>query len=407
MMLSIHGHVDPIPNLGQVDTGGQVVYVIEMTKNLAKQGVKVDIYTRWFEGKKEIEEICPGARIIRIPCGPRCFLRKEELYPYLDEFVENLIKFVRDENLDYDIIHSHYWDAGYVALRIKEKLNAIHIHTSHSLGAAKKERVKISDAEKLYQFNVRLKVEKEILSKADVIVSASPIEPRIIEEYYNISREIHIVPPGVDAEFFSPKAKLRKIESLPEKYIFSTGRIEYTKGFDLLIRAFKYVKQEVPDITLILGGGSLKPTELELRIRRELKELIEKLNLVGSVIQTGRIPNELLPIYYANARVVALPSRYDLFGIVALEALACGTPVVVSKYAGVSVYITEDVGYVCDPENPKEFSSKLVDLLTEEDKARQMGLNGRRMIEEKFTWEKLAKKLLLIYTKALREHINS
>ena len=140
MMLSIHGHVDPQPQLGQVDTGGQVAYVIEMSKHLAKLGLKVDVYTRWFEGKEKIESICPGARIIRIPCGPSHFLRKEDLYPYLDEFAENLIKFVRSENLDYDIVHSHYWDAGKlgVLLNRSTKRAVPHVWIPHSLGALKK-----------------------------------------------------------------------------------------------------------------------------------------------------------------------------------------------------------------------------------------------------------------------------
>ena len=401
MMLSIHGHVDPQPQLGQVDTGGQVAYVIEMSKHLAKLGLKVDVYTRWFEGKEKIESICPGARIIRIPCGPSHFLRKEDLYPYLDEFAGNLIEFVRSENLDYDVVHSHYWDAGYVALKIKDVFKVIHVHTSHSLGAIKKERVRVSNAEQLYRFNIRLKVERDILEKAHVLAPASPLEPDIIREYYGINRDTYVVPPGVDTDFFSPLTKYQKIEELPKRYIFSTGRIEYTKGFDLLIRAFSHVRTKLFDVKLILGGGSPKPTNLELRIRKELSSLSSKLSVSDSVIQTGRIPNELLPTYYAKASVVALPSRYDLFGIVALEALACETPVVVSKYAGVSHYITSDVGYICDPENSVGFAEKMIKILCDDEKAREMGKRGRKFVEENFSWEKLAQRLYALYKSSL------
>jgi len=401
MFLSIHGYVDPIPDLGQADTGGQVVYIIEVAKRLANKGIKIDIYTRWFDGKKNIEKINSNARIIRIPCGPKHFLRKEELYPFLDEFALNLLKFIKENEIKYDIVHSHYWDAGYVALKLKSKINrARYIHTSHSLGAFKKERLRTKAAEEIYHFKTRIKWEKKIIEDADIIIATSPLEQDIIREYYDIDRQVKVIPPGVDVDFFSP-TNVSKSVDLPDIYVFSTGRLEYTKGFDLLIKAFKQVSDEVPEAKLILGGGSHKPTDLEIRIRSELSYLIKKLRLENKVIQTGRIQNELLPTYYAKASVVAIPSRYDLFGMVALEALACKSPVVVSKFAGVSKYITAEIGLVGNPEDTNDFAEKIIFLLRNTERALKMGQKGREFVLRNFTWEKIADRILKVYEQAL------
>lgn len=397
MFLSIHGHVDPIPDLGQTDTGGQVVYTIEVAKRLSSRDLKIDIYTRWFEGKKNVEKINDNARIIRIPCGPKYFLRKEELYPFLDEFASNLLKFIEKNGIKYDIIHSHYWDAGYVALKLKLRLDHLrHIHTSHSLGALKKERLRVKAAEEIYHFDTRIKWEEKIIRDADAIIATSPFEQDIIRKYYGVDRQVNVIPPGVDVDFFSPK-NINKQLDLPDLYVFSTGRLEYTKGFDLLIKAFNYASKEFPEVKLILGGGSHNPTDLEIRIRSELRNLINKLGLEDRVIQTGRIPNELLPTYYAKASVVAVPSRYDLFGMVALEALACKSPVVVSKFAGVSKYITAEMGLVGDPEKINDFAEKIIFLLRNTEIAFKMGEKGREFVIRNFTWEKIADKILKVY----------
>ena len=397
--LSIHGHVDPIPNLGLTDTGGQVVYVLELAKQLGKLGVHVDIYTRLFENKKQKEKVSQNVEIIRIPCGPNKFIRKEDLFPYLDEYIQNFLDYVNQESLKYDVIHSHYWDAGYIAMKLKEKIGALWAHTSHSLGLLKKillgEKSVVTD----YKFDTRIKTEKQILSKADILISASPIEQKYVKELYRIERKYELVPPGVDTEFFNPK-NIRDIE-LPKNYVFSTGRIEWTKGFDLLVKAFAIVAKKHKSEYLILGGGSEKPTKLEMEVREEITRLAKEAGISDRIIQTGRIPNDLLPTYYAKADVVVLPSRYDLFGMVAIEALACGRPVIVSKYAGVSKLIKDSFGLIADPKNPKDLAEKINYLLKNRELALKMGQEGRKYILKNFTWKKLAEKLLDIYKRNL------
>jgi len=400
--LSIHGYVDPEPNLGLADTGGQVVYVLEMAKNLSKLGVKVDIFTRLFDNRKREEYVCESVRIIRIPCGPQSFVRKEDLFPYLDEFVKRFFLYISQEGIRYDAIHSHYWDAGYVALKLREKMNTLFVHTSHSLGLLKKHFLGEIGKKVDYKFDVRIRTEKEILEKMDTIISASPIEPELVEKFYNVRRKMYVVPPGVDIDYFKPEAKQRKI-NVPERYVFTTGRIEWTKGFDLLVSAFASVVASIDDISLLIGGGSTKPTRIEIDVRKKIDSIARELGISEKVIQIGRISNEDLPAYYAKSELVVLPSRYDLFGMVAIEALACGKPVIVSKYAGVYKIIARDFGIVVDPLNKEELADRIIYLLRNPDIRKQMGLKGREFVERKMIWQNLAKDLKNIYDKEIQK----
>ncbi len=394
--LSIHGYVDPVPNPGLTDTGGQVVYVLEMAKKLGEENVSVDIFTRRFGGRKELEPVARNVRIIRIPCGPPRFVPKEKLYLYLEEYARNFLRYIEMVGLKYDIIHSHYWDAGFVALIAREELGVPMFHTSHSLGLLKK--IMLGDIGKKveYGFDVRIETERKILRMADKLVSASPIEPEYVTRYYGIVREFDIIPPGVDIRFFNPKTKNIDID-VPKIYVFTTGRIEWTKGFDLLVKAFGKAVKYLGDVKLLIGGGSLSPSKLEKEIRDRISRLSRGLGISDKVVQLGRIPNDLLPAYYAKSRVVVLPSRYDLFGMVAIEALACGRPVIVSKYAGVHKLIRDDFGYIVDPLDEEDLAEKIILLVRDRYRADRMGHRGRMYVEKNLTWKKLALDLKAIY----------
>jgi len=236
----------------------------------------------------------------------------------------------------------------------------------------------------------------------DTIISASPIEPELVEKFYNVRRKMYVVPPGVDIDYFKPEAKQRKI-NVPERYVFTTGRIEWTKGFDLLVSAFASVVASIDDISLLIGGGSTKPTRIEIDVRKKIDSIARELGISEKVIQIGRISNEDLPAYYAKSELVVLPSRYDLFGMVAIEALACGKPVIVSKYAGVHKIIARDFGIVVDPLNKEELADRIIYLLRNPDIRKQMGLKGREFVERKMIWQNLAKDLKNIYDKEIQK----
>jgi mannosylfructose-phosphate synthase len=167
-MLSVHGYFDPEPILGATDTGGQVTYVLELSKSLAALGMKVDIFTRRFDGRSEMAPVNEDVRVIRIPCGGHLFIRKEDLFPHLDEYVDNMDEYIRDNGLDYPLLHAHYWDAGYAAMKLAQRLGKVFIYTAHSLGAWKKEQMggDPDKMEKLFKFSERIHWENIIFRRA-------------------------------------------------------------------------------------------------------------------------------------------------------------------------------------------------------------------------------------------------
>ena len=265
-MFSVHGYFDPVPRLGATDTGGQVVYVIDLAKAIAGTGVKVDIYTRQFEGGLREEPINDDVRVIRLPCGPDEFIRKEELFKYWDEFIDNLDGYMKENNLTYDVFHSHYWDAGYVAMKITEKLGGWFVHTSHSLGAWKRELFKdVEGAEEMFRFEERVEQENIIFRAARGLTVTNQAGKDNYKRLYDFEAEnMVMLPPGVDINLYYPlKDGEKDVETgLPEKYILALARIDHNKGFDLLIDAFATIAQKHPDFSLVIGGGSKNPVSI-------------------------------------------------------------------------------------------------------------------------------------------------
>ncbi|MGB3056602.1 MAG: glycosyltransferase, partial [Candidatus Omnitrophota bacterium] len=242
-MLSIHGYVGSKPILGKTDTGGQVTYVLELAKALAQSNIKVDIYTRQFQHKKMTEKVSRNVRIIRIPCGGDKFIPKERLLPCLDAYVNNMERFIKKEGLKYDIFHSHYWDAGYAAMKLTERFSYFFIHTFHSLGAWKKEQMggDPGKMERLYNFKDRVKWEKVIFKKARALIMTSSEMVKQSKRFYQYdSKNYMVLPAGVNIDYLRPlkKGEKEKHIDVPQNYIFWVGRFASNKGLDYLLNAF-------------------------------------------------------------------------------------------------------------------------------------------------------------------------
>ena len=187
-MISTHGYVAAVPPLGAADTGGQVVYLLELSRKLAALGYDVDTWTRRFEGQDEIEEVADGTRIIRVVCGGEDFIPKEYLYEHLDEWVEGAIRTIRGEKLDYTFINNHYWDAGIAVAELSRRLGVPHVHTPHSLGIWKKREMENDfpdDREKferVYNFTDRIEHERAIMRSAELVVATTPVHIDILTE---------------------------------------------------------------------------------------------------------------------------------------------------------------------------------------------------------------------------------
>jgi len=412
LMISTHGYFEGKPSLGLADTGGQVVFVIELSKVLAKAGYKVDILTRQFEDFPQIERLNEDVQIVRIPCGGKDFIPKEYLVENLPELIDGFVEYCKNNNLNYEFIDSHYWDAGFVGIRLGELFNIPVIFTPHSLGIWKKMdmqetlakkgiEIDKEEFEREYNFEKRNETEKMIMNNADKVIATTPQQKDIICEKYRIQEvEVAVITPGFDA------GKYRKIDKealtgvieerkLPDKFILTVGRIASNKGHDLLIEAMKYILEEMPDVKLVLRIGSQKPTENEIRQKDKLLKLAEKLGISDKLLFLDYI--EELEYIYNAARVFVLASTYEPFGMTAIEAMACGTPAVITDKGGLKYFLEDGKdAMVVNPFDTHKLAKTVVTLLKDQRLHNEISQKGYHKAHSMFTWEIIANKTLEI-----------
>ena len=407
-MLSTHGYFDPIPQLGRTDTGGQVTYVLELAKALTTLGNKVDIYTRWFDQSKEqIDPVldCPDVRVIRIPAGSWEFLPKEFIYDVLPELADNMVKFIQESNLDYDLYHGHYVDAGIVTLDVAKVLGKPAFFTAHSLGAWKRDQMggDPEQMERQFKFKHRVAEEIRIFKEVNAQTLTTQLQLEKLNELYDYyAGNIVIIEPGTDIHTYHPLSPGEKdVEiTLPEKYVFCISRIDSNKGHDMLLNAFDIVRKEVEDVDLVIGGGSPNPKERELSLKAGMKKIVDECGMQDRVHIIGYVPDELMAPYYRQSRMFALPSLFEPFGMTTTEAMACGTPVVASKFGGIKTVInTGENGVLIDPTNTEEFATAIIDLLKDREKAERIGKAGAQTVKDYLSWEAIARRHLEFYDK--------
>jgi mannosylfructose-phosphate synthase len=401
-MFSVHGYVDAEPRLGATDTGGQVTYVLELSKALASLGVAVDLYTRRFEGRAAEEAVAEGVRIVRIPGGPDEFIIKEEMLPYWPEFADNCERRIKEEGLSYQLLHSHYWDAGYVCRLLAPRLEQKFVHTSHSLGAWKRERMDgdAAEMERVYHFEERIAEERRVFAAAAGITVTNRASVEKYKEFYGFESEnMVVIPPGVNTARFNPADDGRAVAGTERPYVFSLSRIDANKGLDYLINAFARAA-EGSDLALVIGGGSAEPEERERRVLEELKDLAAARGVEGRVAFAGYVTDEDLPYFYRRARAFVLPSKFEPFGMTALEAMACGTPVVATNLGGLARYLKDGRDAILvNPSDEEALASAMMRAATDEELAAKLVAAGLKTIAREFTWEGIAKKHIAFYEK--------
>ena len=313
-MISTHGYVAAQPPLGAADTGGQVVYVLELSKKLAQLGYEVDIWTRRFEDQPEIEPVAEQVRILRARCGGESFIPKEYLYEKLPAWCENALRLIHKHGLRYEFIDSHYWDAGVAGQRLSGVLDVPHIHTPHSLGIWKKRQMEADypgDAAKFeqqYNFEKRIHHERLIYASSHMLVATSPPQMKIFENDYEApSEKCRMIPPGYDDNRFYPVGEsteeaLRQKLGFNRSVVMAIGRLARNKGYDLLVQAFDLVAQRDPDVTLFLAVGGTSQTALEESLLDELKERVAQLGLTDRVRFGSFIPDDELADWTENPR---------------------------------------------------------------------------------------------------------
>ncbi len=407
-MLSTHGYFDPIPILGETDTGGQVVYVLELSKALARKGIKVDIYTRWFDHNRRQVDPLPGfpdVRVIRIPAGPWEFIVKEEIYNLLPELTDNLSAYIRKNKLDYDLFHGHYVDAGIVTTGLAKIFGKPAFFTAHSLGAWKREQMdgNADEMERQFNFNHRISEEKRIFDTLNGHTVTSRLQLDKLRALYNyLGENVEIIPPGVNVHKFKPLApgELPQKTSLPEKYIFCLSRVDSNKGYDLLLNAFARVCKKFNDVYLVTGGGSANPQPRELEVLDMMHRIMKEKGIGDKIVFVGHVEEQLMVPYYQNAQFFVMPSIFEPFGMTAQEAMASGIPVIASRFGGINTVLThEKDGLLIDPKNEDEFAGSMIRLLEDRAYRDELGKAASILVHRDFSWEAMADRHLPFYNK--------
>ena len=406
-MVSTHGYVAAEPPLGAADTGGQVVYVLELSKKIAQLGYEVDIWTRRFEDQPEFDVVSERVRVIRVPCGGRAFLDKEYLYRHLGEWAENALRFIQRQSLSYQFFDSHYWDAGYATQRLAEALNVPHVHTPHSLGLWKKQLMEqdfpddVANFEKKYNFAERIRHETVLYRNCEAIIATTPPQlDMVVSDYGAAPERVHMIPPGYDDNRFYPvsaatRQTIRQRLGFKGSVVLAIGRLARNKGYDLLIEAFTIVAPRVPDAVLHLAVGGTQTTPKEQELLDELKALVGKHGLTDRVRFSGYVADADLADHYRAADVFVLSSRYEPFGMTAIEAMACGTPTVVTTHGG--LYRAVSFGrhaLYADSFDREDLGITIFKVLKHERLSARLARMGAHKARSLFTWTGIAQQLV-------------
>ncbi len=402
-MLSVH--TSPLATLGGKETGGMNVYVRDLTRELARRGHRVDIYTRAQDPNLphvDPYSLAPGARIIRIPAGPMVPYNKYRVYDHLAEFTAGVQRQARQNGIHYDVIHSHYWLSGVVAQELRRHWAVPIVQMFHTLGRMKNAVAHSADHR---EPAIRIQTETEIVRRADALVAATEVErEQLIRLYAADPGHIHIIPPGVDTDRFRPipveQAKERIGVCTERRVILFVGRIEPLKGIDHLLYAIARVVERRPELReglcVPIVGGDLDPIHLDDEMVR-LQELREEIGIGDIVTFLGAKDQEQLPYCYAAAEMVVMPSDYESFGMVALEAMACGTPVIASDVGGLSVLVRHgETGYRVPARDTEALADCIIHLLAEEDLRQRIGAQAVRWARS-FAWPRVADQIETLY----------
>ena len=402
-MLSVH--TCPLAMLGGKKTGGMNVYIRDLSRELGRMGLYVDVFTRSQDEcvPMVVHDLGERARVIHIPAGPEAPIPVAEVGNYLDEFAAGVVTFAQAEGLRYDVIHSHYWLSGLVAEKLRDHWGDVPIvHMFHTLGQMKN-RIAQDDAERAPQ--ARIDGESHVLHVADRIVAATPAEQaQLIWLYGADAGKVAIIPPGVDLERFRPidKTEAKRCVGIPcgDKNIMFAGRIEPLKGIDTLIRAMALLKERFPAVVentcVAIIGGDPWADSPDAEMAR-LQALRQDLGIHDIVVFLGAKDQNVLPCYYAAAEVVVMPSHYESFGMVALEAMAMGRPVIASEVGGLAFLIQDgQTGYHVPSRDPEALASRLYTLLVDENCRESMGQAARRYAQ-RFDWGIIAGRIAALY----------
>ena len=398
-------HTSPLEQPGIGDAGGMNIYVVESAQRMAAMGVSVDIYTRRTHASEtETVEISPGVRVRYFECGHGT-LTKEQLPAHISGLSKEFLRLLKDEK--YDAIHSHYWISGKVAMPAAKELGIPLVHTMHTMARVK--NLNLAEGETPEPM-IRVQGETQVVAAANALVANTDAEAASLVSLYDACPDIvHVVSPGVDLYTFTPgqgRSAARDFVGLPKDALVVSfvGRIQPHKGPEVLIRATSELVKHSPLlrhklIVNIIGGASGANTEEVDR----LKELATWLAIDDVVRFSPPVPRADLAQWYRAADLVVVPSYSESFGLVALEAQACGTPVVATAVGGLRTAVADGIsGVLVDGHDPKAWSSVIARLLQEPQRRVLLSMGAIEHASH-FGWDTTARGTLDIYDLVISE----
>ncbi len=388
-MLSIHSC--PLGQLGGRDTGGMNVYVRELASELGRRGHTVDIYTKKHSGHHEqIMDIGERVRLIHLDTEAQEDIPKVAIYASLQNMLCGIESFRKSDMRQYDVIHSHYWLSGIMGAQLQMWWHVPHMVMFHTLGIPKNSRGANNDEPEL-----RIETEKEVIRHSDRIIAATDQEQESLISAYGASQShVTVIPCGVNMKLFKPvdmKEARQNLNLYHKNIVLFVGRFEHLKGLRQLIKAMSLVTGSTDTALIVVGGDEHSKEEL-----LQLQRLAQELNIAERVCFIGSIEQDKLPAYYSAADVCVVPSYYESFGMVALESLACGTPVVAADVGGMRQIIRDEtMGYIVPTNDPALLADRISLILTH--KKQSSDIITRQAAVAGFSWSIIALKILHEY----------
>lgn len=400
-LISVHG--DPSVDIGREEAGGQNVYVRQVGEALARLEWDVSMFTRQTHADQpQVVEHLPNCRTIRLTAGPEDFVPRDDIFDYLPVFVQEFLHYQRSTGHVFPLIHTNYWLSSWVGMQLKQHQAVQQVHTYHSVGAVKYQSMDAIPA----IATTRLEVERRCLETAERVVATSPQERDHLRSLVSSYGRVDVIPCGTDIERFGHVSMAAARQALglaaDAKVVLYVGRFDPRKGIETVVRAVgqSHLRQD-ERLRLIIGGGS-RPGHSDGRERDRIEGLVADLGLQDQTWFPGRISDEDLPLYYAAADVCVVPSHYEPFGLVTIEAMASSTPVVASDVGGLQYTVVPgETGLLAPVRDAEAFAQAIDQILSQPDWRDQLGRAARDRVVDYFSWDGVAIQLDRLYRKLL------
>ena len=400
-------HASPVALLGSEDAGGQNVYVDEVSRNLARLGHRVDVFTRRDSAAApQVVDWAPGVRVVNLTAGPAEFLLKDRLWPLMPEFRDAFLRFMLRDGCRYDLAHGNFWMSGWVAADLRRRLGLPAVQIFHAMGMTKRRHQGAADTSP----DGRIEVEKGVIQGVDKLIAQCPTEASELIDDYGAEREqVVVIPSAVNIERYRPlprdEARRRIGLDTDDPVVVYVGRMLPRKDVRNLVRAVGLLAQytDLPLKLLLVGGDTVEPDPVKTPEIGVLQTLAAELGITDRVVFTGKRQPDELHAYYSAGDVAVTTPWYEPFGLTPLEAMACGRPVIGSAVGGITFTIQDGVtGYLVPPQDPRALAERLYQVLTQPSRREAMGRAARFRVEREFTWATVAERTADLYQSLLR-----